>query len=150
MENEIQNLKEKLKEKKQKQEKEKTDWDKEKKEWVKNIENLNKNIKEWVALLGEDLVTLYVEKVKIKEDPIGEYETEFLRLKIPNGEVLIQPIGRNIIGAKGRADIVYSSKRVTLICTDAGWKIVERIGNKISYTNLDEKSFANIINSLIS
>ena len=53
---------------------------------------------------SSDVTLNYSNKV-IREDRLGEYTAKTLRLRLKNKEIVLEPIGTNMIGAKGRIDM---------------------------------------------
>ena len=56
----------------------------------------------------------------ISEDPIGSYPVEEMHIQIKNKEVVLDPIGTNIIGAKGRVDMKGSAGIVKFVLVQIG------------------------------
>jgi hypothetical protein len=75
--------------------------------------------------IAQGLVSVSRVQKEIKEDYLGTYRVPELILDINRETVRFSPKGRNIIGAKGRVDLVGEMDTVTLILEPAGdWSIV--------------------------
>ena len=65
--------------------------------------------------------------VKVAEAPFGEYSAPSLIVRSSWGDLRLEPVGRNVLGAKGRVDLIAypSGDRVMLLRSlkDDVWKI---------------------------
>lgn len=81
----------------------KTDWDQERIEWVEALRVLCDEIKGWAEarhwFVHED------EKL-LSEERLGRYAAPTLFIQSPQGRIQVDPIGRDILGADGRVDIL--------------------------------------------
>lgn len=98
-------------------------WGKIQEEWKEEVEKLFTKIRGWLQELTDaDLIEISTEEVPISEDHLGQYNIPSLMLRTPSEKVIrIVPVGRLIIGAKGRVDIRSGSKVSMLLHTDEGW-----------------------------
>ena len=86
-------------------------------EWIANCENLMSRITEWLQPL-EDKNWLEIQSgdIPIREDQLGDYETRSLRLVFLDSQILtFRPVGRFIIGARGRVDVVSGSTLLAML-----------------------------------
>jgi hypothetical protein len=103
------------------------DWKERRRQWIDAVERLYlKVIGELLAeSIAQELVTVSRVQKEIKEEYLGKYRVPELVLGINNETVRFSPKGRNIIGAKGRVDLVGELDTMTLILEPAGdWNIV--------------------------
>lgn len=82
------------------------DWDREKEEWLSYLQEFYGLIECFVKEYREEGVIsfTYLDKT-INEKNIGEYTVRKMIMKIKNDEVVFDPIGTSVIGAKGRVDM---------------------------------------------
>jgi hypothetical protein len=123
-----------------------TDWKQKKENWINNLDQLIDQIKTWSDEKG-----WLSEKNKktIREEYIGQYTASSLIVKTPQGAITIDPVGRNIIGAEGRVDLVSfpSFNRMLLVRIDNNWII--KTDSKISWpSSWGRDTFYQIVESL--
>jgi hypothetical protein len=96
-------------------------------QWIDAVERLYQMITSELLAesIAQRLVTVSrVEKV-IREERLGTYRAPELILDIGGETVRFSPKGRNIIGAKGRVDLVGELDTMTLLLEPAGhWSVV--------------------------
>ncbi len=88
------------------------DWDSRKRWWIGKINDLYTDIEKWCKPLD-----IHVDKfdITVQEQFIGNYITQKLTFNIGSTSFLFVPIGRNIIGGRGRVDILYKNSKSKLI-----------------------------------
>ncbi len=122
------------------------DWDKKKEEWINVVDQLIEQIKEW----SDDKSWLSEKNEKtIREENIGQYPASCLIVKTPQGILSIDPVGRDIIGADGRVDIISfpSFNRMLLVRIDNNWII--KTDSKIRWPSpWGKDAFYQIVDSL--
>ena len=123
-------LEEVLRKKRQKQEAAEIDHVAVRQEWIANCEALMSTILEWLEPL-ENQAFLHVEKqaVPIHEDQLGEYQAPALRLVFLKSQVLtIRPVGRFVLGAKGRVDLVAGGAPLAMLILNEmdNWEFAKR------------------------
>ena len=109
--------------------------------------NGDKKRDEWLEYLGQFYETIdqflesYVtaqklfcsrDKKLLNEERIGEYEADTLAIKINSTTIRLDPIGTNLIGGKGRVDMVGPKGKVKFVLVPKGAsrpKIIARIEN---------------------
>jgi len=105
----------------------KIDWGKRRRQWIDAVERLYQKVTgELLAeSISQRLVTVSRVEKEVKEEYLGEYRVPELILDIGGETVRFSPKGRNIIGAKGRVDLVGELDAMTLILEPEGhWSIV--------------------------
>jgi hypothetical protein len=90
--------------------------------WVSQIETLVDAISAW-ATERQWLVDKH--QKTLNEEPLGTYSASELIIKTPQGSVIIEPVGKNIMGADGRVDISAfpSFNRMLLIQKKGNWQV---------------------------
>lgn len=91
-------------------------WGKKRDEWLVYLGQLYKKILNMLKNYTDsgDLLVEYREKT-INEELIGEYKAKAMILKFKESEVTLEPIGTNLIGAKGRVDLKGSAGTVRFV-----------------------------------
>ena len=79
-------------------------------EWISNCEKLMSKIAKWLQpLKDKNWLAIQPENIPIREDQLGDYEARSLRLIFLDSQILtFRPVGRFIIGAQGRVDVVWA------------------------------------------
>jgi hypothetical protein len=97
----------------------KIDWEVEKYEWLSYLDKLYK-------IFAESLKD-YVKKGKIKldcdktitltEEDVGKYEAKTMIIEFAGEKIILEPIGTNLIGVKGRVDMIgrFASAKIVLV-----------------------------------
>jgi len=100
-------LKDKIKKEVELQEKEKVDWAEVKREWLDSIDSLYELLRNWFSdYEREKLLAFNISEKHLNEEYIGSYNAKLLHINFANGkEIIVEPVGRLIIGAVGRFDI---------------------------------------------
>jgi len=97
------------------------------KQWIDALERLYQKITgELLAgSIAQKLVTVSRVDKEIEEEYLGTYKAPELILDINREKVRFSPKGRNIVGAKGRVDLIGDLDSMTLILEPEGhWVIV--------------------------
>ncbi|MBP2033787.1 hypothetical protein J2Z42_002494 [Clostridium algifaecis] len=120
----------------------------EKKKWINSVNEILSNIKKWIEEpVKNRLVEIIDEKVEINEERLGKYKISSLAIRSLWDTVYIRPIGRMILGAIGRIDILSTKGKYSILLTiDNGW-VVKLDG---VYKNFNEESFATILKVMMS
>lgn len=97
------------------------DWEHKRDEWIHLVHTLLEEIKIWRRQewrIEESLRT-------VTEEHIGAYRIQCLVITTRTAQIHIDPIGRNIIGATGRVDILSypSMDRLLLLRQGNAWKL---------------------------
>jgi hypothetical protein len=85
-------------------------------EWLQYVQQFFDRILSYLKELIEsnDITVKYHAKT-INESSIGEYNVQRMILWFKRNEVVLDPIGRNIIGAKGRIDMKSNAGKVRFV-----------------------------------
>jgi len=123
-------------------------WDRKRDNWLAKLRDLMDSMRSW----AEQRRWLVDEHQKvIEEDHIGRYTVPTLFIQAPNGKIVIEPIGCNIIGAQGRVDVESfpSLNRLLLILVDGQWKVEtdSRVGWPEPW---GEQAFVKLVDALTS
>jgi hypothetical protein len=95
------------------------DWDKEREEWLGHLNALYESVKVFLKeYVGKGSIKLDFEEVQLNERSIGIYNARKMIIHIGRQEIGLTPIGRSIIGAKGRVDIEGSAGKARLLLVD--------------------------------
>jgi hypothetical protein len=92
------------------------DWGKKRDEWLDYLKQFYQQIQAFLKDYAEsgDLSIEFHEK-SINEELIGEYKADSMTVKLKGDEVVFDPIGTNLIGAKGRVDMKGSAGTVKFV-----------------------------------
>lgn len=88
--------------------------------WAKTVRDLSRTIAGWVEKEGWLVSAQDAERA---EDRVGSYRVPVLRIKTPDGILLVEPIARDVVDAEGRVDLYAwpSLRRMVLIRRDGRW-----------------------------
>jgi hypothetical protein len=103
------------------------DWGERRRQWIDAVERLYQKVSgELLAeSIAQRLVTASRVEKEIEEEYLGTYSVPELNLDISGETVRLSPKGRNIMGAKGRVDLVGELDAVTLVLEPTGhWSVV--------------------------
>ena len=82
------------------------DWNKRKDEWIRDLNKFLDGVRGFLKEYEDSKkIELYTQEKTITEDPIAPYSVDELHIRIKGKEVILEPIGTNIIGARGRVDM---------------------------------------------
>ena len=139
-------LSEFLKKKQEEYQQEQADWNLVKLKRMDQLERFMECIKSWLEQPEkEGLVEVNEKKVEIIEEKIGKYEAPALELLIGGESVEITPVGRFIIGASGRVDIIsFTDRYITLHHSEKGW-IYRKEGKQSDFQEFTEGNFVEIL-----
>lgn len=92
------------------------DWGKKRDEWLDYLGQFYSRIQAFLKDYADtgNLSIGFHEKT-INEELIGEYKTDSMTVKLKGDEVIFDPIGTNLIGAKGRVDMKGSAGTVKFV-----------------------------------
>lgn len=109
--------------KKAQYEEEQINWNRIKKDWIEQLKGFMKQIDEWLeAQKKAGTISIREMNFSLQEEHLGEYKAPSRELSISNEKIQIKPIGRLIIGAKGRIDIRSSFEGyILLYLEEQGW-----------------------------
>lgn len=103
------------------------DWEERRREWIDAVTRLYQMVSDDLLAesIAQELVTVSFADKEIKEERLGTYKVPELILNISGETVRFSPKGRNIIGAKGRVDLVGDMDAMTLVLEPSGqWSVV--------------------------
>ena len=93
--------------KKASEEKNTIDWKAKQKKWLAEVDNLYKLVNKWLApFVEKKYVNIEREVSQLVEDFVGPYAAHKLICTVGKNKIVFQPIGMNIIAARGRVDIL--------------------------------------------
>jgi hypothetical protein len=95
------------------------DWSKQRDEWLAYLNELYHQIE---SLLGDYIQSGQIlhryQDVELNEEEIGAYRARRLLIKIGAKEIVLEPIGTLLIGAKGRVDVTGPAGRTRFMLVD--------------------------------
>lgn len=92
------------------------DWNKERDDWLQSLNDLYSKIRRYLKkYLEADQIQVEREKIVISEEFLGSYEVDKLTIRIGDEKIVAKPIGRNLIGASGRVDLIGVRGRLRLV-----------------------------------
>jgi hypothetical protein len=91
----------------------KVDWESVKQEWISRVHGLYDEIREWLKPL-EDKEYLKIERnpLVITEEMLGPYEIDSMEIIAGETTVVLEPVGRQVLGAMGRVDLFPRGYRI--------------------------------------
>ncbi len=95
------------------------DWSKNRDEWLEYLKKFQGTILSYLDeyILGGQ-VRITCDSKKILEEYVGEYEAETIIIHLGKNKVRLDPIGTNLIGAKGRVDMIGPNGKVKFVLVD--------------------------------
>ncbi len=92
------------------------DWEAKRNEWLDQLSNFYKKIEAFLEEYVKDgkIVHKYTEKT-IFEEYVGAYSVQVLNIELGNHKLNLEPIGTNLIGAKGRVDLIGANGKVKFV-----------------------------------
>lgn len=116
-------------------------------DWIGRATALVNQIAEWAAAEGWGAER---HEKQIVERLLGQYSVPALILRVPGGELMVNPIGLHIAGGDGRVDLeaLPTLSRVKLIGSTDGWQIWtdSNIPLRIPWTR---QSFVQLVEDLL-
>lgn len=120
----------------------------EKKKWINRVDEIFSNIKKWIdEPVKNNLVEVTEQEIEINEERLGKYKISSLVIRSLWDTVYITPIGRMILGAIGRIDILSTKGKYSILLTiDNGWVVkVDGV-----YKAFDEELFSEILKVMMA
>lgn len=98
------------------------DWDTKRETWLTLVNSLVSDIATWAEEQGWPV---HRDEKQLKEEHLGQYSVPDLVIRLPGGRIIVEVVGRNIIGAEGRVDIEAfpSMNRMLLVRQGDKWKV---------------------------
>ncbi len=95
------------------------DWDMKLDEWLKSLSQFYKKIETFLHEYEKDgKVKFQYEDKRIFEEYIGAYSAQTLNIELASRKLKLEPIGTNLIGAKGRIDLIGANGTVKFVLVD--------------------------------
>lgn len=95
------------------------DWSIKRDEWLQHIDIFYVNLKSYLnEYVTAGKIKVNYGKKKIVEEYIGEYEAITAMIYLGKNQVKLEPIGTNLIGAKGRIDMIGPNGTVRFVLVD--------------------------------
>ena len=81
-------------------------WGKKRDEWLQSLNEIYAQFKNWLNNFEDsDVISLEYKNKEINEEHIGIYSANKMIITIASEQILLEPIGTLLIGAKGRIDM---------------------------------------------
>lgn len=97
----------------QKKDEPKIDWDETRNDWLNELEKFYEKIKEFLADYEKaEKLSYTFSKKEIFEEYIGSYSVDVMDIHLGEHRVRLEPIGTNLIGARGRVDLIGANGKV--------------------------------------
>lgn len=97
------------------------DWNKTREDWIQSLRDLYSKMEQFLKKYTEaGQIQITRDKVQISENYLGSYEVERLTFRIGNDKVIAKPIGRLMIGAAGRVDLIGARGTLRLVFLEKG------------------------------
>lgn len=98
-------------------------WDDEKNQWLKEVNNFYSNVEEWLKpFIDKNQIQVDFKEIDLNEEYIGRYKTKSMYIFISKEKVIIEPIGRLIIGSQGRIDMTGKNGKIRFLLVDENSK----------------------------
>ncbi len=95
------------------------DWDAKRDEWIRYLDQFYKTVEQFLSeYIDSGKIRLTYSKKNIIEEYIGEYSVKVLQMELGPHTVKLEPIGTNLIGAKGRVDLIGANGKVRFVLVD--------------------------------
>jgi len=83
------------------------DWHAEKTAWLAALDDFYSKVKEFLQpYIEQEKIHLEFEPVVLNEEGIGQYDARRASIRFGSHQIRLEPVGTNLIGAKGRVDLV--------------------------------------------
>lgn len=108
------------------------DWNKNREDWLNHLSEFYTLTSGFIdAYLTNGQIQIAYGRKRIVEEYIGEYEAKTATITIGKSQILFDPIGTNLIGAKGRIDMIGPNGKVKFVLVD-GDASAPRISVRVS------------------
>ena len=95
------------------------DWMRERDEWLAHLEQFYRDVEQYLAdYVDAGKVKVSYESKEIFEEFIGNYTAKVLLLDVAGHKARFDPIGANLIGAKGRVDLEGARGKARFVLVD--------------------------------
>ena len=115
-------------------------------EWCALLDGLMNQISSWAA--AKSWLVSRKEK-DIRDDLPDAYAAPILEIKTPQGHIVVEPVGRKVIGAEGRVDIYAfpSLNRLLLVHIEGRW-VIKTDSGVVWPRGWNKKAFVELAGSL--
>ncbi len=97
----------------------KIDWNAKRDGWIAYLDQFYKTVEGFLSeYLDNGKINYEYSEKKIIEDYIGEYSVKVLQIELGPHTIKLEPIGTNLIGAKGRVDLMGANGKVKFVLVD--------------------------------
>lgn len=94
----------------------KIDWSKKLEDWKEYLNSFYETVERFLEpYISTDKIKIEKADVELQEEYIGVYTVSRLLIRIGGNEVLLKPIGTNLIAAKGRVDMIGPKGQVKFV-----------------------------------
>lgn len=137
-------------EKKQKAKPVDVDWAGKRDAWIRAVEGLYRTIEDdYLRAAKAEVEIARTDKV-VTEDFVGEYHIPELILRVGDEQVVFSPKGTNVIGAKGRIDVLGDRGDAAILWQgDGQWRIVASRTPALRLVKLEVESFAVMLRGIM-
>jgi hypothetical protein len=98
-------------------------WAEERDEWLRNLSSLYEQVESFLKeYVSKGEIRLKYRPVTLDEEEIGPYKAKQMVIMIGRKKVELDPIGRFVIGANGRVDVVGTRSQAQLLLVDRSAK----------------------------
>ncbi len=131
----------------------KVDWDERRRRWLESLRSLYETIEEWLGELEEQgTVSVSYEAKTLGEEDIGTYEADVMVIEVGPERILLEPVGTQVLGARGRVDVRSSGsiEHAMLVETEwDDWQIAVRTP-RVTYYPLTEEAFTDVLREVMA
>ncbi len=95
-------------------------WDKKKDDWLRHLDSFYSSIESLLKpYIEEKKIKIAYGKKKIFEKHIGDYEAKNAIIFIGANKIKLEPIGTNLIGVKGRVDLIGLNGKIKFVLVNS-------------------------------
>jgi hypothetical protein len=131
----------------------KVDWDDRRRRWLDSLGSLYKTIEGWLGELKQQgTVSVSYEARTLVEEDMGSYEADAMVIEVGPERILLEPVGTQVVGARGRVDVKSSSsiEHATVVETEwDAWQIAVRTP-RVTYYPLTEEAFTDVLREVMA
>ena len=94
--------------------------------WTTAVDTLFQKAQQWISGSGHEDWQVTYSTADVTEESVGRYNVRVMEISTRQGRLVLEPVGLDVIGAKGRIDLYAwpSLYRVMLLRSDIeGWTI---------------------------
>lgn len=95
------------------------DWQSEKTAWLAALEDFYSKVEEFLQpYIAQKKIHLDFGSLVLDEEGIGQYPARHASIRFGSNQIRLEPVGTNLIGAKGRVDLVGPCGTVKFVLVD--------------------------------